>query len=461
MGCGASTRKRQIAPAIVESPAPVATSNLNSAAAETHPRIKGRPSLNELRKLNRFDTCELGGQRRKFGRDASQRPTMRSGESCLNILEKNSLLVAVRVRPLNRSPQSTGCLECPSSSSILLNHKRECRSNFTFDCVFDVDAKQQDIFDRTGRPLLYKAFQGYNGCLLAFGQTGSGKTYTMQGGSGEDAGVIPLLCKELFREVEATAKEQCISVSCSMLEIYNEQLNDLLAPGDRKDLHIHEDSSGSGRGIYVEGLSEHIVQSSEVVLRLLAEGQARRMVGQTNMNEKSSRSHSILTLHIAVSAIEDKDGLSRTVAKLHLVDLAGSERQKATGAAGDRLKEGAQINLSLSALGNVITALTESSGKRRHIPYRDSKLTRFLQDSLGGNSCTALICNVSPAALNADETLSTLRFADRAKHMQNVAVVNRDPNTAMLAILSEENQALKAKVARLEAHVKRLEENYE
>merc|ERR1719207_195484 len=176
------------------------------------------------------------------------------------------------------------------------------------------------------------------------------------------------------------------------------------------------------------------------------------------MNEHSSRSHMVLTLRIVACDIDDEAGVARTVSKLHLIDLAGSERQKATGATGERLKEGAQINLSLSALGNVINALTEpktrSSGGKRHIPYRDSKLTRLLQDSLGGNSYTALICNVSPATSNADETLSTLRFADRAKSIENVAVVNRDPNNSMVAALSEENQALKAQVARLEAYVK-------
>jgi hypothetical protein len=272
--------------------------------------------------------------------------------------------------------------------------------------------------------------------------------------------MIPLLCHDLFKQIKMLNGVKCISVSCSLLEIYNEQLNDLLVEGKPRDLQIHHDSREGGRGLYVEGISEHAVESSESLLKLLAQGQARRMVGQTNMNEHSSRSHSVFTLHIAVSDVDDKEGATQTVAKLHLVDLAGSERQKATGAAGDRLKEGAQINLSLSALGNVINALTESSGKRKHIPYRDSKLTRLLQDSLGGNSYTALICNVSPATANADETVSSLRFAERAKSIENVAVINRDPNSARIAELLDENKALKAKVARLETHIERLEKHY-
>lgn len=464
MGCGASASKKfktQVAPTTVDCPV---AADARVAMTDMALNKKERPTLSQLRELNGMDFPELSGQQRKFESDATIRSTLRSGESCLNILEKKSVLVAVRVRPLNGKEQNSGCvgcLECQNSSTVLLHHKRDCRGSFTFDCVFDVDSKQQDVFDRTGRPLLHKALEGYNGCLLAYGQTGSGKTYTMQGGLGNDAGVVPLLCKELFRLKRERSAEQYISVSCSLLEIYNEQLNDLLAQGKPKDLQIHQDSSIGGRGMYVEGISEHIVDSSEAVLRLLGDGQARRMVGQTNMNENSSRSHSVFTFHITATDIDDQDGLTRTMAKLHLVDLAGSERQKLTGAAGDRLKEGAQINLSLSALGNVINALTEPSGKRKHVPYRDSKLTRLLQDSLGGNSYTALICNVSPATSNADETLSSLRFADRAKCIENVAVVNRDPQNTQVAALSEENKALKAQIARLEAYVKLLEQHYE
>eukprot|EP00746_Dinoflagellata_sp_MGD_P164562 gnl/MRDRNA2_/MRDRNA2_93264_c0_seq1.p1 gnl/MRDRNA2_/MRDRNA2_93264_c0~~gnl/MRDRNA2_/MRDRNA2_93264_c0_seq1.p1 ORF type:complete len:452 (+),score=78.52 gnl/MRDRNA2_/MRDRNA2_93264_c0_seq1:78-1433(+) len=451
MGCGCcKTAQTKVAPVGVDC----------SVLASQKP---GRPTLAELRELNSRQVDEFG-QRPKFGRDTSQRSSLRSGASCLDILEKNSVLVAVRIRPLNdkeNNKNSSECLECQDSSHILLRRVgSEQPRGFNFDCVLNAESTQQDVFDRTAWPLLQKALEGYNGCLLAYGQTGSGKTYTMQGGLGTDMGVIPLLCHELFKQIEMQKERKCISVSCSFLEIYNEQLQDLLAPGKSRDLQIHQDLR-SGLGMYVEGISEHAVDSSKSILKLLSEGQARRMVGQTNMNEHSSRSHSVFTLHITVADIDDKEGAARTTAKLHMVDLAGSERQKATGAAGDRLKEGAQINLSLSALGNVINALTESNGKRKHIPYRDSKITRLLQDSLGGNSYTALLCNVSPASINADETASSLRFAERAKSIENVAVINRDPSSARIAELLEENKLLKAKVLRLEAHIERLEEHYE
>lgn len=181
------------------------------------------------------------------------------------------------------------------------------------------------------------------------------------------------------------------------------------------------------------------------------------------MNEHSSRSHLVVTLRIASCENDDAEGVTLTTSKLHLIDLAGSERQKATGATGDRLKEGAQINLSLSALGNVINALTEpkaACGKGRHVPYRDSKLTRLLQDSLGGNAYTVVINNVSPARFNAEETLSCLRFAERAKKVQNKAAVNRDPKNERMLELLQENKALQAKVCRLEAHIARLELHY-
>jgi kinesin family protein 3/17 len=277
-------------------------------------------------------------------------------------------------------------------------------------------------------------------------------------------GVIPLLCTELFEQIGSRSATKQFTVHCSLLEIYNENLNDLLAQsGESRDLQIFDDSAAGGRGIYVEGVSENLVDSTKSVLTLLSSGQAGRAVGKTNMNEHSSRSHMVLTLRISACDLDDEAGIARTISKLHLIDLAGSERQKATGATGDRLKEGAQINLSLSALGNVINALTEpkaAGSKGRHVPYRDSKLTRLLQDSLGGNAFTVMICNVSPAEMNAEETMSSLRFAERAKKVENVAVVNRDPKGARIAELLAENKALRAKCERLEAHAQRLESYY-
>lgn len=247
----------------------------------------------------------------------------------------------------------------------------------------------------------------------------------------------------------------------SVLEIYNERLKDLLAD-EGLDLQIREEVGG--RGIYVEGVSEIAANSAEDILALISRAQTRRAVGKTDMNEHSSRSHAVVTLRIAACDADDGEGVTSTLSKLHLIDLAGSERQKSTGATGERLKEGAQINLSLSALGNVINALTESKGsgvKSRYVPYRDSKLTRLLQDSLGGNSYTAIVCNVSPAQISAEETISSLRFAERAKKIENKATINRDPQSDRILELLRENKALRAKVVRLEAHVARLEEHYD
>jgi len=330
---------------------------------------------------------------------------------------------------------------------------------FAFDCVMRPETEQREVYDRTARPLLHKVLEGYNGCLFAYGQTGSGKTFTMQGSS-EKKGIIPTLCTELFGEIKECAEKRNITVVCSVLEIYNEKVRDLSVDSS-DDLSIREDSAEGGKGIHVEGLTEVQVRSCEEVLDCIAKAQQRRAVGKTNMNEHSSRSHSVVTLRIGAYDCDDVDGATLTVSKLHLIDLAGSERQKATGATGDRLKEGAQINLSLSALGNVINALTERTSGGRHIPYRDSKLTRMLQDSLGGNSYTVMICNVSPAKINVDETLSSLRFAERAKKIENKAVVNRDPKGERILELLQENKALRAKIARLEAHVDRLEMHYD
>lgn len=283
--------------------------------------------------------------------------------------------------------------------------------------------------------------------------------------------MIPLLCTELFSQVEERSLSKAISVKCAILEIYNERLRDLLVPEKDAattggDLQIRDDGAASegGRGIFVEGATEVLVRSCEEVMSLIVKAQARRAVGTTQMNEHSSRSHSVVTFRIFCGDVDDKEGLSMTVSKLHLIDLAGSERQKATGASGDRLKEGAQINLSLSALGNVINALTDNktgTTAKRHVPYRDSKLTRLLQDSLGGNSYTAMICNVSPARTSVEETLSSLRFAERAKKIENKAIVNRDPKSAMIADLLQQNKVMRAKIDRLEAHIARLEAHYE
>mmetsp|Transcript_95477 Transcript_95477/g.169517 ORF Transcript_95477/g.169517 Transcript_95477/m.169517 type:complete len:457 (-) Transcript_95477:7-1377(-) len=426
-----------------------------------------RPSLAELKKLNVPGTDEGPLEKKNFAGDKSSAAGLRSGASCLEVLEKRSVLVAVRARPLNAKEISAGsaeCLDFEDTTGISLKRDGDSKdAKFAFDVAMRPGTEQQDLFDRTARPLLHKVLEGYNGCLFAYGQTGSGKTFTMQGeGVGEQSGLIPRLCTELFAEINAQAEERNVTVVCSVLEIYNERLKDLCVEKS-EDMPIRDDSTEGGRGIHVEGLTESAVKSTEEVQALIAKAQARRAVGTTNMNEHSSRSHAVVTLRIAACDSDDIDGASLTVSKLHLIDLAGSERQKATGATGDRLKEGAQINLSLSALGNVINALTEKSDKSkgRHVPYRDSKLTRLLQDSLGGNSFTVIVCNVSPAKINVEETLSSLRFAERAKKIENKARVNRDPKGERILELLQDNKVLRAKIARLEAHIDRLEAHYD
>ena len=399
---------------------------------------------------------------------------LRSGHSLKRIMAANSVLVQVRVRPLNSRELSASAKECitiESSSQLSIvgsDTKAEPR-RFAFDASFRSDATNAEVYARSGRMVLGKVLDGYNGCVFAYGQTGSGKTHTMQG-TASDPGVIPQLCAELFGRIGGLAGAKEVGVRLSMCEIHNEKLHDLLhdraidtdkpqaTPRHAVDLSIKEDPSPGGRGIFVDGLSESVAASSEALLRLIAEGQARRAVGRTNMNEHSSRSHAVVTLRVDTCDAGDADRMTATSAKLHLVDLAGSERQKGTGATGERLKEGAQINLSLTALGHVISALSEK--KRGHIPYRDSKLTRLLQDSLGGNSVTVMLCNASPADASAEETLSALRFAERAKKIENVATVNRDPRAAKAAALYAENKGLRERVAALEAHVEELEQHY-
>jgi len=271
------------------------------------------------------------------------------------------------------------------------------------------------------------------------GQTGTGKTYSMQGLTTppEHKGIIPRTFEQIFHHISVTNTKQFL-VRCSYLEIYNEELRDLLATKQVK-LDLKENSES---GVYVKDLSVTVVKTPAEMEATMLKGNGNRVVGATLMNAESSRSHSIFSITIETS---EKNALGEDhikVGKLHLVDLAGSERQSKTGAAGDRLKEATKINLSLSALGNCISALVD--GKSKHIPYRDSKLTRLLQDSLGGNSKTLMIATMSPADYNYEESLSTLRYAQRTKSIQNKPKVNEDPKDAMLREYQDEIDKLKA-----------------
>jgi kinesin family member 1 len=313
-------------------------------------------------------------------------------------------------------------------------------------------AGQSNLFDDLGQPLLDNAFQGYNNCIFAYGQTGSGKSYSMMG-YGKEIGIIPMICQDMFRRIGEMQQDKTLrcTVEVSYLEIYNERVRDLLNPSTKGNLKVREHPS---TGPYVEDLAKLAVSSFQEIENLMDEGNKARTVAATNMNETSSRSHAVFTLMLTQKKfdVETKMEMEK-VAKISLVDLAGSERATSTGATGARLKEGAEINRSLSTLGRVIAALADiSTGKKKkgasnaQVPYRDSVLTWLLKDSLGGNSMTAMIAAISPADINFDETLSTLRYADSAKRIKNHAVINEDANARMIRELKEELALLRSKL---------------
>uniref|UniRef100_A0A1I8A0S6 Kinesin-like protein n=1 Tax=Steinernema glaseri TaxID=37863 RepID=A0A1I8A0S6_9BILA len=306
---------------------------------------------------------------------------------------------------------------------------------FTFDGVYYMDATAEHIYNDIVYPLVEKVIEGYNGTVFAYGQTGSGKTYSMQGDENVPAqrGIIPRTFEHIFTATSTTANMKFL-VHVSYLEIYNEEVRDLLGKDKLQKLEIKEHAE---KGVYVAGLSMHVCHDVATCEKLMSTGFNNRHVGATLMNKDSSRSHSIFTVYI--EAMDDTGGIR--MGKLNLVDLAGSERQAKTGATGDRFKEATKINLSLSALGNVISALVD--GKSKHIPYRDSKLTRLLQDSLGGNTKTLMLACVSPSDNNYDETLSTLRYANRAKNIKNKPRINEDPKDALLREYQQEIERLK------------------
>ncbi|KGL88311.1 Kinesin-like KIF13B, partial [Charadrius vociferus] len=312
---------------------------------------------------------------------------------------------------------------------------------------------QDVVFKCLGENILQNAFEGYNACIFAYGQTGSGKSYTMMG-TADQPGLIPRLCSGLFERAQKEEnEEQSFKVEVSYMEIYNEKVRDLLDPkGSRQSLKVREHSV---YGPYVDGLSKLAVASYKDIESLMSEGNKSRTVAATNMNEESSRSHAVFKIILTHTLYDVQSGTSgEKVGKLSLVDLAGSERATKTGAAGDRLKEGSNINKSLTTLGLVISALADQAAgknKNKFVPYRDSVLTWLLKDSLGGNSKTAMVATVSPAADNYDETLSTLRYADRAKNIVNHAVVNEDPNARIIRELREEVEKLREQLTKAEA----------
>ncbi|XP_018374135.1 PREDICTED: kinesin-like protein KIF21A isoform X1 [Trachymyrmex cornetzi] len=382
--------------------------------------------------------------------------------------DDSSVRVAVRIRPQVAREVIDMCRICTQvpqgEPQVFLGPDKA----FTYDYVFDTQVNQNAIYETCVNRLVEGALDGYNATVLAYGQTGSGKTYTM--GTGFDVevdetivGIIPRAIKHLFDGIvdkQKRARERAqmppeFKVTAQFLELYNEDLKDLLEPGGpRGGARIHEDTMGN---IHLAGVEPRVVTSPEQALEYLRLGALSRTTGSTQMNTQSSRSHAIFTLYIKQQRcikVEDPDadvdtsGVELTnefetlTAKFHFVDLAGSERLKRTGATGDRAKEGISINCGLLALGNVISALGDKTKKASHIPYRDSKLTRLLQDSLGGNSQTVMIACVSPSDRDFMETLSTLKYANRARNIKNKVTINQDKSSRTIASLRREIQQL-------------------
>eukprot|EP00283_Hemiselmis_rufescens_P005402 CAMPEP_0173429138 /NCGR_PEP_ID=MMETSP1357-20121228/7926_1 /TAXON_ID=77926 /ORGANISM="Hemiselmis rufescens, Strain PCC563" /LENGTH=1106 /DNA_ID=CAMNT_0014393271 /DNA_START=100 /DNA_END=3420 /DNA_ORIENTATION=- len=389
-----------------------------------------------------------------------------------------SVRVAVRVRPFNQREKDRSsklCIRMMDKTTTIRNPENDVEKPFTFDFSYwshdgakelpngynepagpgagtdgATYADQDAVFQDLGQGVLNNAYEGFNSCLFAYGQTGSGKSYSMVG-YGTNKGIVPVSCDAIFKKIDEMkagpdgGKFQ-YQVTIQMLEIYNEQVRDLFAkanPSGGLKVRMNPKS-----GVEVVGLSEWPVGSYKEIDERIETATKNRTVAATQMNATSSRAHTVVTIAYTQLELNAKGPgkHSEKKAKINLVDLAGSERAESTGATGDRLKEGAAINLSLTMLGNVITALAEKSNnpnKKVLVPYRDSKLTCILQDALGGNAKTIMICALSPADINYEETLSTLRYADRAKQIKNKPKVNLDPTEVLIQQLKEENERLK------------------
>uniref|UniRef100_A0AAR2JBG7 Kinesin-like protein n=1 Tax=Pygocentrus nattereri TaxID=42514 RepID=A0AAR2JBG7_PYGNA len=359
-----------------------------------------------------------------------------------------SVKVVVRCRPMNEKERAANFERVVSVDvklgQVAVRNPRGASAHehpkvFTFDSVYDWNSKQLDLYDETFRPLVDSVLLGFNGTIFAYGQTGTGKTYTMEGvrNDPERRGVIPNSFEHIFTHISRSQNQQYL-VRASYLEIYQEEIRDLLSRDQSRRLELKERPD---TGVYVKDLSSFVTKSVREIEHVMNVGNQNRSVGATNMNEHSSRSHAIFVITIECSELGPDGENHIRVGKLNLVDLAGSERQTKTGAQGERLKEATKINLSLSALGNVISALVD--GKSTHIPYRDSKLTRLLQDSLGGNARTVMVANIGPASYNLEETLTTLRYSNRAKNIKNKPRINEDPKDALLREFQEEIARLK------------------
>eukprot|EP01006_Ploeotia_vitrea_P023029 TRINITY_DN55479_c0_g1_i1.p1 TRINITY_DN55479_c0_g1~~TRINITY_DN55479_c0_g1_i1.p1 ORF type:complete len:762 (+),score=72.49 TRINITY_DN55479_c0_g1_i1:37-2322(+) len=375
--------------------------------------------------------------------------------------EEVKVRVALRIRPLSEKEKHDNCAEClkvVGDGQVRIENS-ENEFPFTYDCVFDTNTTQKAVYTQGIQHMLDSFFAGYNVTVFAYGQTGTGKTYTMgTGDSYDQPGVIPRVADDVFGRIKnhrmealQRGEDRVFTTKVQYLEIYKENFRDLLCP-TTTGIKMQDGKGKSGPT--VTPLETPIVTDKNMLMEYLLEGNTQRRTGDTKMNQLSSRSHSIFTL-IMEQKVVNPDGSTSSedtlVSKFHLVDLAGSERQKKTGAIGERFKESVNINAGLLALGNVISALADTQQKRdrnKHIPYRASKLTRILQDSLGGNSHTLIIACVSPADNSFDETVSTLRYANRARNIKNKPHINRDPATERMQQLLSELQMCKALLRR-------------
>jgi hypothetical protein len=364
--------------------------------------------------------------------------------------KSETVKVAVRCRPLSKTERANGNAEVVTVDSARNNisvrnpdePENAKQKSFTFDYAYGTNSTQKVVYEQCASGIVASVLDGYNGTIFAYGQTGTGKTWTMDGdrNSATEKGIMSRSFEHIFKVIRGTTDKQFL-VRCSMLELYNEEVRDLLTKNDEK-LKLRRNQDGT---VFVEQLSTHEVKDEHQCLKLLDKGAGNKEVAATDMNERSSRSHCIFTLIVESSQQREGDEPLVMKGKLNLVDLAGSERQKKTNATGKQFKEACSINLSLVTLGNVIQALVEKNSS--HVPYRDSKLTQLLEDSLGGNAKTLMLAAIGPADYNYDETCNTLRYADRAKKIKNDPKINENPKDAKIREMQEEIEKLKMRLA--------------
>jgi kinesin family protein 3/17 len=359
---------------------------------------------------------------------------------------RESVKVAVRLRPLSKNELKSKYRQIveidQKAASVHITNPQGTKVQFTYDFAFPENCTQEEIYENTSANIVDGCLQGFNGTIFAYGQTGTGKTYTMDGTIlGDNRGIVPRAFEHIFDFMAANAESHKFSITMQYVEIYNEQIRDLLSTKPTQGtLIIREDPN---KGFYIQHVEIRTVETMEDLFKFQAEGKQRRVTRSTNMNDESSRSHSIMTLNIE-TLTEIEGGSHVRCARLNLVDLAGSERAAKTGAEGQGFDEGISINYALMVLGNCISALT--SRGHTHIPYRDSALTKLLRDSLGGNARTLMIAALGPADYNFQETMSTLRYAENAKKIKNKPKVNMDPKDALLMQYQEEVMRLQAQL---------------